>query len=68
MTLKAPGQQAGVVAAFTYLGMTSADPLGRRLVTKSFPNPVPASQVGSALGRVTTEYFDEIGRIRRNRG
>jgi YD repeat-containing protein len=52
-----------------YLGFAAPapapDPLGRRLVGTRFPDPVAPESVGSAAGRTSTVFLDELGRSRR---
>jgi hypothetical protein len=64
-TLIPPGQSIGVLSTLSYLGFSEADPLGRRIVGKSFTDPVPPGSEGMAVGRTRTVYLDELGRKRR---
>ncbi|MCY1047622.1 toxin glutamine deamidase domain-containing protein [Corallococcus sp. bb12-1] len=55
----------GVMSTTSYLGFAGADPLGRRVVSKTFTDPVPPGTEGSALGHTSTTFLDELGRTRR---
>jgi RHS repeat-associated protein len=60
-----PGGSLDVTAVTKYLGFAGNDPLGRRVRTTSFADPVPAQQVVSTKGRTGTVFLDEVGRKRR---
>jgi RHS repeat-associated protein len=64
-TVTPPGGSLGVLATTSYQGFSGGDPLGRRIVSKSFSNPVPPGTEGSAPGLTRTVYLDELGRSRR---
>ena len=54
----------GVLVARSYLGFDGNDPSGRRISVEHFTDPVAQTSVGTGLGRVSTTYFDELGRSR----
>ncbi|MEO7093416.1 MAG: hypothetical protein ABI175_09205, partial [Polyangiales bacterium] len=54
----------GVLAARTYLGFDGNDALGRRVSVKEFTDPVAPTAVATTQGRVSTGYYDELGRSR----
>jgi hypothetical protein len=58
------GDPVGVLATRIYSGFDGVDPLGRRVVVKEFTDPVPAIEVETREGRISTVYFDELGRRR----
>ena len=60
-----PGGSLGVLSTRSYLGFSGADPLGRRIVSKNFTDPVAPASVGAAIGRTDIVYLDELGRDRR---
>jgi RHS repeat-associated protein len=64
-TVTPAGGPLGVLLTVNYLGFSGIDPLGRRINTKSFSEPVPPGNTGGALGRTSITYFDELGRGRR---
>ncbi|WP_147451091.1 RHS repeat-associated core domain-containing protein [Corallococcus llansteffanensis] len=55
----------GVLSTTLYDGFSGTDPLGRRIVGKTFSDPVAPGTEGSAPGRTGTVYLDELGRSRR---
>ena len=64
-TIMLPGAPApGVLAARTYLGFDGADPQGRRVSVKQLTDPVAPIAVDTERGRISTSYFDELGRPR----
>lgn len=65
-TMTPPGGALGVLSTVSYLGFSGGDPFGRRIVSKSFTDPVALENIGSASGRTSTVYFDELGRERRS--
>jgi RHS repeat-associated protein len=64
-TVTPPGGSPGVLSTMSYLGFSGSDPLGRRIVTKSFSDPVAPGNLGGAVGRTGTVHLDELGRQRR---
>jgi RHS repeat-associated protein len=64
-TLTPPGGSLGVLLTVNYLGFSGPDPLGRRIVTKSFSDPVLPGNTGGGLGRTRILYLDELSRVRR---
>ncbi|NVJ19648.1 hypothetical protein HUW62_00135 [Myxococcus sp. AM011] len=67
-TMTPPGGALGVRSTTSFLGFTGGDPLGWRVVHKSFIDAVPSGTEGSATGQVAIEYLDELGRSRRTEG
>jgi RHS repeat-associated protein len=65
LTFSPPGGALGVVSTITYLGFSGTDPLGRRLVATNYSDPIAPGDLGTAVGRTATVYFDELGRTRR---
>ena len=61
-TIKPPVGPLGVLSTTSYLGFSGVPPLARRVVATRYQDPVAPSAVGSAVGRVATGYFDEMGR------
>ncbi|RYZ42418.1 MAG: hypothetical protein EOO71_07965 [Myxococcaceae bacterium] len=55
----------GVLTTTRYLGFTGGDPLGRRVESKTFSDPVTPGTEGSAVGNLSTTFLDELGRTRR---
>ncbi|RKG91898.1 hypothetical protein D7V88_08270 [Corallococcus terminator] len=55
----------GVMSTTSYLGFSGADPLGRRVMSKTFMDPVAPGTEASALGNTSTTFLDELGRARR---
>ncbi|WP_158625570.1 RHS repeat-associated core domain-containing protein [Corallococcus carmarthensis] len=64
-TAQPPGEAQGVLTTTRYLGFTGADPLGRRVVVKTFSDPVTPGTEDSAVGNTSTTFLDELGRTRR---
>ncbi|WP_415835040.1 RHS repeat-associated core domain-containing protein [Corallococcus soli] len=64
-TLQPPDGMLGVMSTTAYLGLTGGDPLGRRVVSKLFPNPVKPGAEQDTAGTVQTAFLDELGRLRR---
>ncbi|RKH32678.1 hypothetical protein D7Y13_30145 [Corallococcus praedator] len=64
-TVQPQGGALGVMSTTRYLGYTGLDPLGRRVTTKTFMDPVTPGTEGSAVGETTTTFMDELGRTRR---
>lgn len=60
-----PGGSLDVTSVTSYLGFAGNDPLGRRVRTTSFADPVPKAQVATTAGRTGTIFLDEVGRKRR---
>jgi RHS repeat-associated protein len=63
-TITPPSGATGVLAKMSYLGFQGGDPLGRRVISKEFTDPVTAANVDTAAGRTATTFFDELGRER----
>ncbi len=64
-TIKTPADTTpGVLVARRYLGFDGTDPAGRRISVEHFTDPVAQNAVGTGLGRVSTTYYDELGRPR----
>lgn len=64
-TFTPPGGSVGVVSTVSYLGFNGTDPLGRRIVTTEFSDPVAPANVATTVGRASTTFLDELGRVRR---
>ena len=47
-TITPPGGSLGVLSTRSYLGFSGADPLGRRIVSETFGDPVAPGSVGAA--------------------
>ncbi|MDC8016241.1 RHS repeat domain-containing protein [Tahibacter soli] len=56
---------AGVLATTTYQGYAVGETGGRRIVEKSFADPVPAATASVAAGRTRTAIVDSLGRAQR---
>jgi RHS repeat-associated protein len=64
-TVHTPEMVKPMVASTTeYVGFDNDDPAGRRIVVKSFVDPVLPTAVASTPGKVATTYLDELGRVR----
>ena len=61
-TVNPPGGTAGALSSMSYLGFAVGDTAGRRIVHKVFTDPVAAAIVGTATGRASTVFLDQIGR------
>jgi RHS repeat-associated protein len=57
-----PVGPAGVLSATSYLNFAVGATGERRIETKRFTDPVPASDVSSRPGRISTVYLDSLGR------
>ena len=64
-TVTPPDGPRGVLSTVRYLGFSDPDPLGRRIVSTHFTDPVAPEHVGDAVGRTSTVFLDELGRPRR---
>ena len=64
-TIAPPGGSPGVLSTLTYIGFSGIDPLGRRIVSKTFTDPVTPGTEDVAAGYTGTIYLDELGRERR---
>lgn len=62
--IETPDGTKGVLVARSFEGFSGGDPLGRRVVVKEFTDPVDEADLKSQEGRITTTYFDELGRPR----
>jgi RHS repeat-associated protein len=60
-TISAPSGLQGVLTSASYSGFDGADPLGRRVTVRRFPDPASNQ---NAPGQDTTVYLDELGRQR----
>jgi RHS repeat-associated protein len=63
-TVKPKGGPVGARSSTTYAGYAGGDPLGRRVIIKSFLDPVDPTSAAVAAGRTSTVYLDELGRQR----
>src|SRR5262249_51758865 len=63
-----PGGAPGAMASYAYFNFGGGPSLGsaggRYVQTTAFTDPVPLANVATAAGRVSTTYFDELGRPR----
>ena len=63
-TISGPGTPLGVLSTVRYDGFSGSDPNGRRIVAKTFSNPVVPADVPNTAGRTATIFLDELGRER----
>jgi RHS repeat-associated protein len=61
-TVTPPGGATGALSSTRYEGFAVGELGGRRVVDKTFTDPVPAAQAASAAGRTETAFFDPLGR------
>jgi RHS repeat-associated protein len=61
--IQPPGESEGAMAYTQYLGFAGGDPDGRRIVEKTFDNPVSPGSVTTATGHEITTSLDEAGRV-----
>lgn len=63
-TITPPGGSEGVLARTSYLGFARGESGDKRVVRKTFTDPVPRAGVESATGRTATVFVDVLGRAR----
>jgi len=56
------GGSEGVLSSITYNGFAIGQTGGRNVVQKVFTDPVPVTNVGTAVGRTGTTFLDSLGR------
>jgi RHS repeat-associated protein len=64
-TVRVPGGPLGVLSTISYEGFSGTDPNGRRIIAKTFSDPVAPVDAASTAGRTATVFLDELGRKRR---
>jgi RHS repeat-associated protein len=62
LTVTPSGAVPGALASFGYFNFAAGSTGGRYVTQTTFTDPVPLANAGSATGRSSTTYVDELGR------
>jgi RHS repeat-associated protein len=64
-TVTLPAGASGVVSSANYQGFDGLSATGRQVTVTQYPDPVAPNALLTAVGRTSTSFLDELGRVRR---